>query len=69
MPVSLYAPTVSPPRPVDPPWVVLDVVVVVGLAFWVAVKLPFVLLPPSADAEDVCDVVSVTGPAAPPVAV
>ena len=32
-----------------PPWPVFDVVFVFGLAFWVAVKLPFVLLPPSAD--------------------
>jgi hypothetical protein len=54
---------------VDPPWFVVDVVVVDGLAFWVAVKLPLVLLPPSADEVAVCVVVSVTAPAAPPVAV
>jgi hypothetical protein len=54
---------------VVPPCVVFDVVVVVGSAFWVAVKLPFVLLPPFAVDVEVCDVVSVTGPAAPPAAV
>src|SRR6188768_3458942 len=45
-PVVFSEPYVSPPRPVVPPWLVVDVVVVVGLAVWVAVKLPFVLLPP-----------------------
>ena len=43
-PVLLIEPYVSPPRPVEPPWPVFDVVVVDGLAVWVAVKLPFVLL-------------------------
>src|SRR6476619_7243917 len=68
-PVVFIEPYVSPPRPVEPPWLVLDDVVVVGLAFWVAVKLPLVLLPPFADEVAPWDVVSVTGPAAPPVAV
>src|SRR5262245_39997756 len=68
-PVVWIAPYVSPPRPVEPPWLEFDVVVVVGLAFWVAVKLPFVLLPPFAFDVAVCVVLSLTGPAAPPVAV
>ena len=68
MPVSFIEPYVSPPRPVEPPWLVFDVVFVFGLAFWVAVKLPFVLLPPSADEVADWVVVSVTSPAAPPVA-
>jgi hypothetical protein len=68
-PVVFSAPYVSPPRPVEPPWLVLDVVEVDGLAVWVAVKLPFVLLPPFADELADWDVESDTGPAAPPVAV
>src|SRR6188472_771962 len=69
-PVVFSQPYVSPPRPVVPPWLVVDVVVVVvGLAVWVAVKLPFVLLPPFAVELADWDVVSLTAPAAPPVAV